>query len=306
MKLEKFLNTLFNNFNTFSIDYCILRNYETLPMVLKKGDIDVLVSKENLTNINEIIENIRDIYVIGITKRSYVHNYFLYNIDKGGNSRALQIDFIFEYTYKGINYMDIPYLLTNSRLIKDNSFYIPNNFDELFLVFFPYYLSNGEVNTRYEDDIVSVFKNNYGDFNLMLNKIGFDNKIIDEIYFSIIQNKTQSHILSAKVKLKIFLNNFNLIKIIKHFLIEIKIRIPLLNSSIYKVNLNPKNKILLFDNLESFAKNIVLINVKSYLDFLRLFKIQRNFTMYIFYNSDSSKSLEETLSEITISMQLKK
>ena len=45
---DTFLVTFFNNLNKNNINYCVLRNYETLPNNLNGSDLDILISKNDI------------------------------------------------------------------------------------------------------------------------------------------------------------------------------------------------------------------------------------------------------------------
>lgn len=68
MKLERFLKQLINELNAQRIRYCILRNYETLPKILKV-EVDFLIESKHKEQVEKIINSIKDIYIIGITKK---------------------------------------------------------------------------------------------------------------------------------------------------------------------------------------------------------------------------------------------
>lgn len=50
-----FLTAVFRSFNNCQIQYCVLRNYETLPNTLNGSDIDILFSKECFLEAHDII-----------------------------------------------------------------------------------------------------------------------------------------------------------------------------------------------------------------------------------------------------------
>jgi hypothetical protein len=305
MTLELFLKTLITKLETSDIQFSILRNYETLPTVLEKGDIDFLISKEHIENIDEIIRSISDIYVIGVTKRQYVHNYFIYNIDKGGNSRAIQIDFVFQFIYKGVNYLDISSLLNNSRTMLNKQFYIPSQFDEIFLVFFPFYLATGSINKKYEDSIISTFKETEKEFKASCKKLDFDATLTEIFYNSILnQNDILLKKIVTKIRYKILFQNFSIVDIILHYFREITLRIPFKNSYSIKVKLMHDNIKELNKSLDSFSKTNLFININNIFDYLKLFKIQNNFTMYIFYKNENNVTIAETLNELISYMPL--
>lgn len=307
MNLELFLKILISKLEANKIIYCILRNYETLPLELKQGDIDFLISEKDICKIQELINSIENIHVIGTTKRKYVHNYFIYNIDKGSRSKALQVDFIFRYVYKGVSYLDTSNILNNAFVMKNKSFYIPFKFDQVFLMFFPYYLSTGGINKKYEDIIIATFQKQKIELDFALQKLKLETEFIDSFYYGIINRDynllKQYH---KKIKYKLFLQHLNLLDLGSYFISEIKLRAPFSNCFYIKVRLNPKLKNEILKSIDSFAKNIIFIDVNNKIEYLKIFKSQPNFTMYVFYKKDFSISSNPTINVIEQFILLKK
>lgn len=302
MKLEEFLNVLISEFKKQNIKYCILRNYKTLPYILLNGDIDVLVEKQNIEKVSNIINSIQTISIIGKTKRSYVHNYFIYNIDKGAKSNALQIDFIFNYVYKGINYLNIVDILDSSIEFKNGlfSFQIANPFYESLSEFMPYYLSSGVINKKYKDNVLLNLKKSEKEFIQTFRLL--DTNVVNETYQNVLINDEHKiKETSIKFRNQIFKKYFKITTILNHFCIEILLLMPFINSRIVftKFNSNQINEIN--ENLESFAKDFVFINILSIKDFSKLFSIKKNFTIYLFYIN----SYQENITTIFTTLQRK-
>ena len=74
---HEFLLELFANFNRDKIEYCIPRNFESLPEKLL-GDIDILIKEGHLKNaestINELINNL---IIIRRIKRNQHTQFFI-------------------------------------------------------------------------------------------------------------------------------------------------------------------------------------------------------------------------------------
>ena len=306
MNLELFLKTLINKLESEGIKYCILRNYETLPKVLKKGDIDFLISEEHILKVKELIASIQDIHIIGVTKRKYVHNYFLYNIDKGGESRALQIDFVFDFTYRGLSYIDSASILENIVVMPSKQFYISTKFDETFLMFLPFYLATGTLNRKYDNMVISVFQDHEEEFRNSFLKLRFEKNFITKFYNAILdKNDRILKQIWNRVKRKVFFENFAFRNILSHYLIEIKLRLPFINASFVKVSLNPQNIDGLSKSLDSYAKNILFLDLNRLRECLKIFKIQSNFTMYVLYKKVTEISKNDTINEVVASMPIK-
>ena len=61
MHLKKtFLVCLFENLNLRKIDYCVLRNYQFLPLSTKGSDIDILINKKDSSVFFNLIKEIAD------------------------------------------------------------------------------------------------------------------------------------------------------------------------------------------------------------------------------------------------------
>ncbi len=288
MKLEEFLKQLINELNAQGIRYCILRNYETLPKILKSGDIDFLIESKHKEQVEKIINSIKDIYIIGITKRSYVQNFFLHNIDKGGTSNALQVDFIFNHNYRGMEYLNISNILVNSRKYNtdDFSFNISSKHDETFIKFIPQYLHNGIINPKYHDEIIQELRNSNTIFFNSFNIVNQD--LVEKVYKSIINNNFVDMKKTSLLLKKELMKNVNIKKYIYHNLLEIKLRLPFQNSKVIFVNGSIEKLDSINIELESCAKKIVLIDIRNICNLFKVLQVNKNFTIYIFYISRSS------------------
>ena len=298
MNLNYFLKTLIEQLNNENIKYCILRNYETLPYAMPQGDIDFLISENDIYKIQELISGIIGIKIIGVTKRKYVHNFFIYNIDKGGQSRALQVDFIFRYVYKGVSYLKTSNMFKDMHVYKEKLFNVPNKFDEVFITFFPFYISTGEINKKYRSEIIQIFQNNKSEFYNKLIELNFKNEFINNFYGDILtENKKQLKNHCKEVKRNIFCQNLNLSSITFYFLTELKLRLPFFNFNYILVNLNPVYKNEVTKRLDSCAKNIIYIEINKLLDYCKLIKVQTNFTLYVFYKKNEKFNIEHTIEQ---------
>lgn len=55
---DTFLVTFFNNLNKNNINYCVLRNYETLPNNLNGSDLDILISKNDIKKFYDLLDKV--------------------------------------------------------------------------------------------------------------------------------------------------------------------------------------------------------------------------------------------------------
>ena len=299
MIIKQFLRTLFSEFERNKIEYCILRNFNTLPDTLKTGDIDVLILEKDLVKIHKIIENMIDITILGITKRSYVNNYFLYNIEKGSISKALQIDFIYKFVYKGCDYINTKSILSNKYFCSKRELFIANSTDQIFLEFLPYLLSTGTINKKYENEILLEINKNQDSFGKRLMEIGIMNatELISNLKN---RNLKKIELFSKEIKKGIFKKNFSIINIFKHNIIELKLRSPFFNQYTISTIIDEQDiKTLKTTYLESFAKNIVFINKNSIKEYLKILIPKSNLSFIIFYkNKKNVNSYENIENEI--------
>ena len=78
MKLELFLNKFLLELEKKNINYCILRNYKSLPKKLESNDIDILINKNDLSDIIKIIQKYCDIVLFH--QRDYLAAFTLLGI----------------------------------------------------------------------------------------------------------------------------------------------------------------------------------------------------------------------------------
>jgi hypothetical protein len=112
---EILINTL-NNYN-----YCILRNYETLPEY--GNDIDILIDSSQLKGFEkELMNNFNNSKVILIRKNLYVCNslYFFDLIDLS----FIHIDLFNSHKFKILYFINSKDVLQSRKLY--NGFYVPS------------------------------------------------------------------------------------------------------------------------------------------------------------------------------------
>lgn len=304
MKLNIFIKNLLKNFEYHKIDYCILRNYSTLPEKLPKGDIDFLVNKIDLKKINSVINNFDEVQIINKTKRNYVHNYFICEIDKGGNSSALQIDFIFDFIYQGVNLLNVKKIIQNSRIDK-GGFKISDNYDDNLIKFLNYFLVKQRINPKYSREIVEAFQQNPVKFTNSFKSFGLSEDQIVDFYNQIIEFKDlKKENYSALIRANILSRKKNEFRnVFFHYFWELILRIPFSNSRISFVKLNPKNKLKILKALDSYSKEIVCIYFFNLIHYFKLFKIRSNSTLFIIYFKDSNYSMKDSLRNINVSLK---
>lgn len=197
MKLEKFLIYIFKEFEKKKINYCILRNYNSLPKKLNSNDIDILIEKKNINSIINIIQKIKKIILFN--QRDYLTSITVGNI-KNDNKNFIKIDFINKVCWKGIPYLENDDIFSNKKKFK-KIFFVPDKKHEAIITFFSSYLVGGWIKKRYQEKIKKIFINN--------------SQKIEKIFSKKFSFKTSSDIVDAvkKNKFKFLLQKLNRLKI---------------------------------------------------------------------------------------------
>ena len=103
MNLNTFLKKFFLKLNKEKIQFCILRNHNSLPKKLISNDIDVLIEKKDIKKIESLINK----YFIhfSVLKREYLTSFVIFDINSS-NFKSLKIDFLSKISFKGLVYLD--------------------------------------------------------------------------------------------------------------------------------------------------------------------------------------------------------
>lgn len=197
MKLEKFLIYIFKEFEKKKINYCILRNYNSLPKKLNSNDIDILIEKKNINSIISIIQKIKKIILFN--QRDYLTSITVSNV-KNDNKNFIKIDFLNKICWKGIPYLENDDIFSNKKKFK-KIFFVPDKNHEAIITFFSSYLVGGWIKKRYQEKIKKIFINN--------------SQKIEKIFSKKFSLKTSSDIVDAvkKNKFKFLLQKLNSLKI---------------------------------------------------------------------------------------------
>ena len=226
MKLEFFLNKFFNDLEKKKINYCVLRNYKSLPKKLDSNDIDILVNKKDLGYIIKIIQKYCDIVLIN--QRDYLVGLTLSGITNS-NKKFLKIDLVTKIAWKGLSFLDNK-LIFDHKITYKKKIFIPQKHHETIITFFSSYIVGGWINTKYQKEIRKQFIENKKKITETL-ELKFSKSIIKIIYKGIINknykilikyvNKLRAELIfyyTKKITFKI------LIKIFKHYLQEAKMK----------------------------------------------------------------------------------
>lgn len=131
--LERLVSKFFKELNTKHIDYCVLRGYDKLPEYTRY-DIDISIREKDFKSVFSLLENsVNDTkwIIFSTMKRTKFYRVLLFN--KNFPNLFLPIDFIMDFSVKGLEYLDLEELLSNKTLYKD--FFIPTPHYEVYISF---------------------------------------------------------------------------------------------------------------------------------------------------------------------------
>jgi len=160
MPLKLFIDTLIALLEENRISYCILRNYEGLPEINLGNDIDILVPLECRTSLKILLFQMPNIKVTSILERPQGMMVFVYGVGNGGKYQALEIDFIFSLSWKGIDFLDTHTVLQMAKPMDSTNLKIivPTREHEAIISLFSSYLIGGWIKERYFESVRSTFK----------------------------------------------------------------------------------------------------------------------------------------------------
>ncbi|NMC99970.1 MAG: hypothetical protein GYA62_09645 [Bacteroidales bacterium] len=271
MNLSDFLYTLFGAFENQNIQYAVIRNYAELPFHNSSKDIDVLVDKKTLPQIYNILFAIKEISIVQITKRTYVHNVYIYNI-KDRSLNSLQLDLILEFEWKGVRYLDPQLVLKNA--VKYNNINVISEYDEMLVLFFGKYILHGILKNEYTLLIKKVANENLQNISKALSFI-VNEKITEEKFKLFLETNILSFDRNT-LKKKLFFHFFskNPVKTIcryfKHISTEFLIRVS--HSTKY---------ILLID--KSFTLSEIKPEIEHTTKIFVVFNPSEKFKLFLYY-----------------------
>lgn len=303
MKLDKFLILLFKKLEKKKINYCILRNYKSLPKKLNSNDIDILVNNKDLRFIIKTIQ--RYCNIVLINQRDYLVGLTLNGIENSNNN-FLKIDLITKIAWKGLSYLDNETIFDHKIKYKEK-FFIPQKHHEPIITFFSSYLIGGWINKKYQKDIRNQFIKNKKKINETL-ELKFSKSLIDLInkgisardHRSLTQNVNKLRLeliiyYIKKDKFKCF------IKIFQHYLKEIKMRYS--DYAMTRLYIEYENQIskqkfdkLLNNDIKVFFKYYLIYKKENFIkDFFRNFQNPYKLPLLIINESIKTKIKNDRL-----------
>lgn len=160
MTLKDFITAFITKLNDKNIKHCILRNYAYLPDKNIGNDIDFLILPDQYEAVLKVIGEINGVDIVGILDRFYVSSVFVNGIEWGDGLNAIQLDFVFSLSWKGMHYLSSEDVLNKSRFLEseNNLIKIPAPHHEALVSFFSSYLVGGWIKERYQEKVVDIFK----------------------------------------------------------------------------------------------------------------------------------------------------
>jgi len=270
MNIEFFLNSFLDKLEKKKINYCILRNYQSLPKKLESNDIDMLIDRKDLSLIIKTIQKYCNIILIN--QRDYLVGLTLHGIT---NSKKdyLKIDLITKIAWKGLSYLDNKTIFDQKLRYKKNIF-IPQKHHEAIITFFSSYLVGGWINKRYQTDVRNQFiKNKKKIFDTF--GLKFSETNIKLIYKGILNNNFKILIKNlGKLKRELIFHYIKkdssniLLIIFKYYIQEIKMRYT--DYAIFRLHVEYKDQFcknkfsnLLNENIKVLFKNSLYYKEKN-------------------------------------------
>lgn len=209
MTLSEFLEWFFRQLADLGIATCVMRNHERLPDENIGSDIDILVSREHMGKIADILLSAENLKITSFVARSYVSAVFVFGITvPGRNDHCLQLDFVHERAYKGLDYLDSRAVL-DSAVPHMNSpcLRIPRESHEAIMSLLDSLLIGGWINERYLTSVAAVFEQCADEISGLL-AIPFGKSLARELVSAVISgNHEVMTSLVGQMRVKLVLRN---------------------------------------------------------------------------------------------------
>jgi len=152
--IKIFLTELFGLYNKNNINYCILRNYETLPDYMRSSDLDILISRKDRKTNKKIIFDVCNKHNLVI--------YYYYNDERFEqfylyqrlNDLFLKMDFFFESELYGVKLIEGKEILKTKKPYKN--FYIADDSYRFLDKWLYVYLLNARLPEKYHQEFRQI------------------------------------------------------------------------------------------------------------------------------------------------------
>ncbi len=152
--LKELLNSLFTEFSSLNIEYCVIGNYKRLPDYTE-NDVDIWVNDtEAAHKVLLKLANGAGLNLYNLNKTANgTNNYFYNNLD--GNIQIVKVDLMSETAYRSIIPIVPSNLILTNRIAYKN-FYVANtDIEGVMHLIYPL-VTFGEVKDQYKEKLTSV------------------------------------------------------------------------------------------------------------------------------------------------------
>lgn len=150
------LTYLFKEMDLHEVDYCVLKNYETLPEILNSQDVDILINNKSIKKVTRILNKVKQqfhIKTIVFSRKGNVNRFEL--LESVHSHTFLIIEF-----WTGIDWYCFP-MFSNKDMfekkIKFKLFYIASPIYEILTCWLVPFMVGGKIKDRYVDKFFSVY-----------------------------------------------------------------------------------------------------------------------------------------------------
>jgi len=164
----KSLKIAFDALGGHSVEWMVLRNYEGLPEVNRSKDIDLLMSKKDFLNVqNILVDSLKREGFTRLKKETFQYVWCL-TFFKVTEKQviSIKIDLLDGFVWKGAQLMHFDKLYQHK--VKYKNFYVPSPIDDGFMLWMKPLLTGGFVKEKYIDDIVQTIKKYPSEFQQLL------------------------------------------------------------------------------------------------------------------------------------------
>jgi hypothetical protein len=159
MPFSAFLFALFRALEQQAVRFCVLRNYEGFPENNAGSDIDFLIVESDLPRAVRALGAIEGIRVVGFSERSWVAHAFVEGVRPSDETRAMQVDFLWNLSWKGLTYAPGEEILRTAivRRAGNLEFLVPSAPHEAITSLFASLLKSGWLKEKYFAQVQTTF-----------------------------------------------------------------------------------------------------------------------------------------------------
>lgn len=183
-----FLSALFNEYQVRGINYCLLRNYESLPEKLESRDVDIIISKDQIELNRSVIFSLvksfdSTIYNHYIDER--FDQFFIFRRDTPEDFFELKLDYFYDSEIYGVKVLAGDEIL-KARVPYEN-FFVASDIHKVLDKWLFIYLLGATLPNKYHDGFRTVFVENREEMTTVLSEL-FNRDEANSICSSICSN----------------------------------------------------------------------------------------------------------------------